>query len=185
MTTLEHVKSRIHVYSRKKGWTCSELPGLPEFGHISVSAVDDWEGNDYWLSVRDFVTPDTISMGTIGGEVAQPIKSLPAFFNAEGLVVSQHFATSQDGTQVPYFQVAHEAAPMDGINPTLLYGYGGFEVPLLPFYSGTVGTAWLEKGGVYVVANIRGGGEYGPRWHQAALKENRHRAYEDQPRRSR
>ena len=180
VTTLEHVKSRIHVFTPgKKGWTRSELPGLPEFGHISVSAVDDWEGNDYWLSVRDFVTPDTISMGTIGGEVAQPIKSLPAFFNAEGLVVSQHFATSQDGTQVPYFQVAHEAAPMDGTNPTLLYGYGGFEVSLLPFYSGTVGTAWLEKGGVYVVANIRGGGEYGPRWHQAALKENRHRAYED------
>ena len=93
--------------------------------------------------------------------------------------MSQHFTESKDGTRIPYFQIAHKDAPQDGTNPTLLYGYGGFEVSLLPYYSPGIGAAWLEKGGVYVVANIRGGGEYGPQWHQAALKEKRHRAYED------
>ncbi|HEX2309436.1 MAG TPA: prolyl oligopeptidase family serine peptidase, partial [Vicinamibacterales bacterium] len=95
------------------------------------------------------------------------------------LVVSQHEATSQDGTRVPYFQVSRQTLPLDGTAPTLLYGYGGFEVSLTPAYNPLVGAAWLERGGVFVVANIRGGGEFGPRWHQAALKANRLRAYED------
>nr|MCU0714059.1 prolyl oligopeptidase family serine peptidase [Pirellula sp.] len=89
------------------------------------------------------------------------------------------FATSQDGTRVPYFMVAKESLSLDGNNPTLLYGYGGFEISLQPSYNATVGRAWTTQGGVYVVANIRGGGEYGPSWHQAALKDKRHRAYED------
>jgi prolyl oligopeptidase len=93
--------------------------------------------------------------------------------------VSQHETVSKDGTRIPYFQVSRKELALDGTNPTLLYGYGGFEIPMLPGYSGGVGAAWLEKGGVYVVANIRGGGEFGPRWHQAALKANRHKAYED------
>ncbi|KAG0758498.1 hypothetical protein G6F22_019626 [Rhizopus arrhizus] len=104
---------------------------------------------------------------------------MPAFFDAKGKVIEQHFATSKDGTRVPYFVVHDKAMKLDGSNPTLLYGYGGFEISLTPSYSGGMGRAWLEKGGVYVVANIRGGGEYGPRWHQAALKQNRHKAYED------
>ena len=86
---------------------------------------------------------------------------------------------SQDGTRVPYFQVARQDLVMDGNNPTLLYGYGGFEISMLPSYRPSVGAAWLEKGGVYVVANIRGGGEFGPRWHQSALKANRYKAYDD------
>src|SRR5690606_30313911 len=89
------------------------------------------------------------------------------------------FATSEDGTRVPYFMVSPKGMKLDGNTPTLLYGYGGFEISMLPGYSATGGKGWLEKGGVYVVANIRGGGEYGPRWHQAALKANRHKAYED------
>jgi prolyl oligopeptidase len=104
---------------------------------------------------------------------------LPAFFKAEGLAVSQHETTSKDGTRIPYFQVSRQGLALNGNNPTLLYGYGGFEIPMVPSYNATVGAAWLERGGVYVVANIRGGGEFGPRWHQAALKENRLRAYED------
>ncbi len=95
------------------------------------------------------------------------------------MVVSQHEAVSKDGTKVPYFQVARKDLELDGTNPTLLYGYGGFEISLTPSYSALAGAAWMEKGGVYVVANIRGGGEFGPKWHQAALKEKRHRAYED------
>ncbi|WP_344244599.1 prolyl oligopeptidase family serine peptidase [Isoptericola hypogeus] len=113
------------------------------------------------------------------------LKSAPAFFDADGMVVAQHFATSDDGTRVPYFVVGREdlVRPADpsvpGTAPTLLYGYGGFEIPLLPGYSGLVGRSWLAGGGVYVVANIRGGGEYGPAWHQAALRSSRHKAYED------
>jgi prolyl oligopeptidase len=93
--------------------------------------------------------------------------------------VEQQFATSKDGTRVPYFVVWPRGAQADGANPTLLYGYGGFEVSLQPSYSGAIGRAWTGRGGVYVVANIRGGGEYGPGWHQAALKHDRQRAYDD------
>ncbi len=109
----------------------------------------------------------------------QTLKQLPAFFDAGGLAVSQHEAVSKDGTRVPYFEVGRKDMVMDGKNPTLLYGYGGFEIPMLPSYRPAVGAAWLEKGGVYVVANIRGGGEFGPKWHQSALKANRHNAYDD------
>jgi Serine proteases of the peptidase family S9A len=104
---------------------------------------------------------------------------MPSFFDSSRNVIEQHFATSRDGTRVPYFLVRPKDLKLDGKAPTLLYGYGGFEISLTPSYSGGLGRAWLSRGGVYVVANIRGGGEYGPRWHQAALKANRHRAYED------
>ena len=180
LSTLEDVKSKIWLLKPGKyGWDKSTLPGLPEFGTIRVYPVDSNHNNDYWLNVQDYITPTTSSLGTIGKGVAKKMKSLPSYFNAGGLEITQHFATSKDGTRVPYFQVSGKDAPRDGSNPTLLYGYGGFEISLLPYYSSSVGVGWLEKGGVYVVANIRGGGEYGPTWHQAALKENRHRAYED------
>jgi prolyl oligopeptidase len=107
------------------------------------------------------------------------LKQLPDFFDASRHEISQRFALSKDGTRVPYFMVSHKGMCSDGKNPTLLYGYGGFEISLTPAYSATVGRAWLSQGGVFVVANIRGGGEYGPRWHQAALKDKRLRAYED------
>ena len=93
--------------------------------------------------------------------------------------MSQHETVSKDGTRVPYFEVARKDLTKDGKNPTLLNGYGGFEIPMLPSYRPSFGVAWLEQGGVYVLANIRGGGEFGPKWHQAALKANRHKAYED------
>jgi prolyl oligopeptidase len=107
------------------------------------------------------------------------LKQLPSFFDASQHAVSQHFVMSKDGERIPYFRVAPKNILLHSNNPTLLYGYGGFEISLTPYYSAAVGRAWLSQGGVFVVANIRGGGEYGPRWHQAALKENRHRAYED------
>ena len=95
------------------------------------------------------------------------------------LVVEQFEAASADGTSVPYFVVRPKALPLDGTAPTLLYGYGGFQVSLTPSYSGALGKLWLERGGVYAVANIRGGGEFGPGWHHAALKRDRIRAFED------
>ena len=160
-------------------WTREPLPGMPELGTVAVSALDDDESDDYFLFVTDFVTPTSLSLGSVGRGAAEKLKQLPAFFDAAGLGVSQHEVPSKDGTRIPYFQVSRHDLTLDGRNPTLLYGYGGFEISLLPDYRGGIGAAWLEKGGVYVVANIRGGGEYGPAWHRAALKAHRHKAYED------
>ncbi|MFC7403473.1 prolyl oligopeptidase family serine peptidase [Georgenia alba] len=157
---------------------------VPALATIAVSAIDPDTSDALWLTTTGFLTPTTLSRLDLDADGAttslEPLKSLPAYFDASGLEVEQHFVRSADGTRVPYFQVAAAETTTDrNPAPTLLYGYGGFEISRVPAYSGSVGRAWLSRGGVYVVANIRGGGEYGPRWHQAALKENRHRAYED------
>lgn len=182
ITTLENVKSRISVLTRTDAtWQRSAFAGAPEFGTVQVAAVDSDESDLVWLVATDYLTPTTLSISTVGSAEVLPeeLKSQPAFFDATGLTIDQHFTRSEDGTRVPYFVVRREDLPFDGTAPTLLYGYGGFEVSLTPGYSGSLGRGWLERGGVYVVANIRGGGEYGPLWHQAALRENRHRAFED------
>jgi prolyl oligopeptidase len=140
---------------------------------------DDPLGESYLLSYTDFLTPDSLLLGRSGSDQREPLKSRPAFFDATGMRVEQRFATSKDGTRVPYFVVWPKGATADGNNPTLLYGYGGFEVPLQPSYSGGFGSAWYGRGGVQVLANIRGGGEFGPAWHQAALKGKRQKAYDD------
>jgi len=123
------------------------------------------------------ITPSTVSLVKNGKK--QPLKHGKARFDATGLEVTQHFVTSKDGTRVPYFQVAKKDLELDGSNATVIEGYGGFEISLTPYYNAIAGVAWLEKGGVYVVPNLRGGGEYGPKWHQAATKLNRQRVYED------
>jgi prolyl oligopeptidase len=146
---------------------------------ISVVSTDPDHSDEYWLDVTGFLAPTALQRGVLGSEPATTIKQDPAFFDATKFTVSQHFVSSKDGTRVPYFEIAPKNIKLDGSNRTLLYGYGGFEVSLQPHYSGSIGRAWLERGGVYVIANIRGGGEYGPQWHQAALKANRPRAYED------
>lgn len=177
---LDNVRNRIYVATPgPDGWTRKPLAGAPEFGTVGVSPYDADTGDDFWMTVSDYLTPSTLSLGRVDGEAPEKLKSLPAFFDASGLTVAQHFATSDDGTQVPYFIVHREGLALDGRNPTLLFGYGGFEISMLPGYNATAGVAWLEKGGVYVVANIRGGGEFGPKWHQAALKANRNKAFED------
>jgi prolyl oligopeptidase len=179
MNVLEDVKNRIYVLSPSaSGWKQELLKGAPSFGTVGINPVDSDESNDYFMTTADYLNPTTLSYGTIGSE-SSPLKKLPEFFSAKGLSISQHFAKSQDGTSIPYFMVASSELKSNGSNPTLLYGYGGFEISLQPNYSPAVGRAWVTQGGVYVVANIRGGGEYGPRWHQSALKENRLRAYED------
>jgi prolyl oligopeptidase len=177
---LDNVKNRLYVLSRKDGrWEREPLPGAPAFGTVSVSDIDSDESDDYFMSVTGFLTPSSLYLGTLGKGPPEKIKELPAMFDAEGLGVTQHEAKSKDGTLIPYFLVGPRHLKLDGNNPTLLYGYGGFEISMLPRYQAGTGVAWLEKGGVYVVANIRGGGEFGPKWHQAALKANRHKAYED------
>jgi prolyl oligopeptidase len=147
-------------------------------GNVAVRAVDDVDSDAVWMTSTDFLTPTALSLAEIG-RAPEVLKTMPAFFDASKGVVEQHFATSKDGTRIPYFVVRPRDMPLDGSTPTLMTGYGGFEISRLPNYSGAVGKGWLEQGGAYVVANIRGGGEYGPRWHQAALKANRHKAYED------
>lgn len=179
INVLEDVKNRIYVLTPgEDGWKKEPLVGAPQFGTVGISAVDADESNAYFMTVADYLTPTSLLMGEIGKQ-PETLKQLPAFFDASPYRIEQHFATSKDGTKVPYFMVSRKDLQLDGDNPTLLYGYGGFEVSLTPSYSAGVGKAWLADGGVYVVANIRGGGEYGPRWHQAALKENRNKAYED------
>jgi prolyl oligopeptidase len=181
LNVLEDVKNRVIVLSRSRDdrtWNKQPLMGAPELGTVSVSAVDADDSNAYWMISSDYLTPSSLYHGHIGQQ-PELLKQLPHQFDAEGMQVSQHFARSADGTRVPYFMVAPNDLPFDGSTPTLLYGYGGFEISLTPGYNPSVGRAWLSQRRVYVVANIRGGGEYGPRWHQAALKQNRLRAYED------
>ena len=184
LNVMEDVKNRLSVLTPgKDGWAKSAFVGAPTIGTVGVSAVDDDDSNAVWLTATDFLTPSTLAIANItnegGGQQPEIVKSNPAFFDGSKDVMEQHFATSKDGTKVPYFLVRPKALKFDGKAPTLLYGYGGFTVSMTPSYSGSIGKAWLEKGGVYALANIRGGGEYGPRWHQAALKANRHKAYED------
>ena len=149
-----------------------------------VSPVEMQESNDLWVVTTGYTEPSelwlvqvTLDENEDVRSTATSIRRAPALYDASGVTVTQHFAVSEDGTRVPYFEVSPGNASQP--SPTLLYGYGGFDVSLLPGYNPTVGRAWLERGGTYVVANIRGGGEYGPRWHRSALKENRHLAYED------
>ncbi|MFJ3959027.1 prolyl oligopeptidase family protein [Arthrobacter sp. NPDC090010] len=186
LNLLEDVSSRILVLTPgeedgRTAWPSEVLDACPPLHDVNAYAVDDedeQDGDDYWLVATGFLTPSTLTRGTVGGAHTE-LKSAPSFFSEADYRVEQHFATSADGTRVPYFQVSRKDLVLDGGNVTLLSGYGGFEVSRTPAYSGTVGRAWLERGGVYVVANIRGGGEYGPSWHTAALQANRHRAYED------
>ncbi len=179
LNVLEDVKNRLSVMTPgEDGWTRSAFTGAPAFGTLGVSAVDSDESDAVWLTATDYLTPTTLSLAEVG-QAPEVLKTMPTFFDASTHEIAQHFATSKDGTKVPYFVVQPKGLVLDGSTPTLLYGYGGFEISLTPGYSGGVGKGWLEKGGVYAVANIRGGGEYGPRWHQAALKANRYKAYED------
>ncbi len=152
-----------------------ELPGSGQTG----IAFSDEEEDVVFLNYEDFLTPDSLlQYDTRSGEL-KTLKSLPPKFDPSGLVVKQHFTESKDGTRIPYFVVHKEGIPFDGSTPTLLYSYGGFQISMRPGYRPTTGKIWLENGGAYVLANIRGGGEFGPAWHQAGLKTNRQRIYDD------
>lgn len=180
LTEMQDVKGRLREWSFEtdKGWKEREVK-VPESGSFTVKSYDPNGENFYSITYSDYLTPPTLFWARSGTDLREELYSLPAAFDAKGFEVQQYFATSKDGTKIPYFQISKKDIKLDKNNPTLLYGYGGFQISIKPKYSPLVGAAWLEQGGVYVVANIRGGGEYGPAWHQAALREKRPRAYED------
>jgi prolyl oligopeptidase len=185
LTVSDNVASKLEEWRfRSGGWLRREV-NAPFPGTLSATALhdplllSDALADAYLLNVSDFLQPDTLQLGRVASDARELLKSRPAFYDATGMRVEQHFATSRDGTRVPYFVIWPQGAKADGNNPTLLYGYGGFEVSMQPYYSGVMGRAWTTKGGVYVLANIRGGGEFGPGWHQAALKANKQKSYDD------
>lgn len=181
-TVLKNVKSHVYYAGEATNWSVTELESDHGFDTVSIGAVDSTETDDVWVTTSGFTTPTTLSYGSVsaGGFDIRQLRSAPERFDTTGLEVKQQWATSDDGTKIPYFIVG----TADAVNgsqaaPCLLDGYGGFEISRLPSYIATYGRAFLERGGVYALANIRGGGEFGPAWHQVALKAGRHKAYED------
>ena len=189
LSVLEDVTGRVEELRWDGAAWQRRAVAVPGAGSVGVAGLFDPElerdgradplGERYLLSYADFLTPDTLFLGTAGEDARAVLKRRPSFFDAAGLRAEQRFATSRDGTRVPYFLVGPRGRPDDGDAPTLLYGYGGFEIPLVPAYLALAGPAWLARGGVYVVANLRGGGEYGPAWHQAAIRAHKQRSIDD------
>ena len=177
IVTLADVASRVEMVTPGT-WVREPISGLDADDDFSntVIVTTDHTGTEVFLDSSGFLTPSRLLHGNVDGELSE-IKRAPAFFDSAGLEVSQYFATSKDGTQVPYFVVGHKNSQSPG--PTLLGGYGGFEVAQTPGYGGVLGRLWLARGGTYVLANIRGGGEYGPSWHTQAMREGRHKVAED------
>jgi prolyl oligopeptidase len=184
---LDNVKSRLVEWTHsqdRRGWT-ARVVATAANGATSIqglydpSLAKDPLADRYIVSYKDFLTPDSLLLGRAGSDERTLLKQLPQRFDATGMKVEQFFATSQDGTKIPYFVVTPPGVQNDGKNPSILYGYGGFQVSHQPWYSGSWGNNWLGKGGVFVLANIRGGGEFGPTWHQAAIKANKQRSYDD------
>ena len=189
VNVMDNVVSKLALWQKKgaaferRDINAPGTPGAP--GALSVASLHDPEvANDpladsFLVTYTDFLTPESLYLGSSLTPGYEKLKSRPAQFDAEGMRAEQRFATSKDGTRVPYFVVWPKGAKADGSNPTVLYGYGGFEVSLNPWYSAGFGRAWESRGGVLVIANIRGGGEFGPTWHRAAMKENKQRSYDD------
>ncbi len=179
VTIYENVKGKALVFDPAPagGWTRSTLP-LPGNSSISIVSVSD-DSDRAVYSVANFLTPTTLWLADVAGGKAEVLKMEPARFDASRHVVEQFEAASSDGTLIPYFVVRPKDFAYDGSHPTLLYGYGGFEVSETPWYSATIGKLWLEHGNVFVLANIRGGGEFGPAWHEAGLKTHRQLIYDD------
>lgn len=171
----ENVVARVHVFSRgPKGWRAETL-ALGEKGSSDIVSTDEF-GPEALLAFQNYLVPPSLYFDE-GDDQPRLIRSLPARFDASALVTEQFEATSKDGTKIPYFVT--RPTSLSGPRPTILYGYGGFEISLTPAYSANFGRLWLGRGGIYVVANIRGGGEFGPAWHDAAVKTHRQRAFDD------
>ena len=177
VTLLDNVVGKVLEFRFDDGaWRSREvaLPGNATLG-IATSSKDS---DEIMYTVSDFLNPTTLYY-TDGTTPPAVLKTSPAYFDPEGMEVEQHEATSKDGTKIPYFIVKPKGMTLDGSTATLLTGYGGFQVPRLPGYLGSTGKLWVENGGAYVLANLRGGGEFGPMWHQTAIRENKQRTWDD------
>ncbi len=175
---LNNVSSELFIYEYVNGsWNATRVEA-PDYGSINVGSVSSFS-DEYFFWYQNFLTPSSLYFANAKDNSIRKMQSLPEFFDSSNLHVWQYEAVSADGTTVPYFVVGRSDMEYNGKNPALLYAYGGFEVSMLPSYSSVMGKLWLENGGVYVLANIRGGGEFGPNWHQAGLKENRQRVFDD------
>ncbi|MDO9336441.1 MAG: prolyl oligopeptidase family serine peptidase [Caulobacter sp.] len=173
-----NVRGSLVSFNQTQGvWLMQRYLGADNAAVSLVSTAD--RGDDVFFTEETFLTPTTLKLGVGATPMARPIKTLAPKFKADDLIVEQKQAISKDGTAIPYFLVRRKDLVMNGQAPTLLHAYGGFQLSKLPVYDPVVGKLWLERGGVYVVANIRGGGEFGPAWHEAALKANRQRSYDD------
>ena len=177
LNLLENVANNVYVYDFDGTWQRSKL-ALPANGTMSVSSANQ-DSDIIFVNHEGFISPDTLYKVDVNSADIVALKSIPARFDATDLVVEQFYASSSDAEKIPYFVIHKQDIKYDGSNPTLQYAYGGFEVSMKPSYSGILGKNWLEQGGVYVLANIRGGGEFGPAWHQAGLKTKRQIIYDD------
>lgn len=175
---LNNVKSELYTYQFSNGKWLKTKVKTPDFGTIGITATDEFSDN-YYFNFQNFLSPTTLYSADAKANAIAKVKSLPAYFDANKYKVEQFKAKSKDGEMIPYFVVSSKKTVYNGKNPTLLNAYGGFEISEVPFYSAVMGQSWLENGGVFVLANIRGGGEFGPRWHQAGLKEKRQNIYND------
>jgi prolyl oligopeptidase len=179
VTAFDNVRGRAFVYHLEGGntWRQSRL-NFPD--EVSIGTADaDLHNSTAFLNVSGYLQPPSLWLLNAGTQSLKEIKTLPPRFDASREAVEQFEATSSDGTKIPYFIVHPIGMKLDGNNPTILYAYGGFQISLTPAYSGAMGKLWLERGGVFVVANIRGGGEFGPAWHEAGLKTHRQIIYDD------
>jgi len=177
VTMLDNVVGKVLQFNFVDGAWTSEAVDLPDNATLGIATASD-ETDQIMFTVTDFLNPTTLFYSD-GSAAPQVLKTSPSRFDKAGMDVEQHEATSADGTKIPYFIVKPEGMEMDGSTATLMSGYGGFQIPRLPGYLGSTGKLWLEKGGAYVLANLRGGGEFGPNWHQTAIRENKQRTWDD------
>ncbi|HEY1867075.1 MAG TPA: prolyl oligopeptidase family serine peptidase, partial [Candidatus Cybelea sp.] len=174
-----NVNGRELVLTPQSGgrWSARTI-ALPD--NATTQAVDtSIHSERVFLSATSFLTPTTLYLADASTGAISAVKTLPALFDASNEIVDQHEVASTDGTMIPYYVVHSKNMALDGTNPTVLYAYGGFQLAVTPTYSGELGKLWLEHGGVYAIANIRGGGEFGPEWHEAGLTVHRQRIYDD------
>jgi prolyl oligopeptidase len=175
---LEDVKGAVDIYDLAKAGRTPTRLALPKDANINLTDVAD-DSDQLFVTVEGFLDPTSLWLADAGSAKVAKLKTLPARFDASRDVVEQYWAISTDGTRIPYFVVRPKAAKLDGSTPTIMYGYGGFEVAKPPVYLPEMGKIWLERGGAYVIANIRGGGEFGPAWHDAVLREKRQLSFDD------
>ncbi len=187
-TTLDEVRSRVMLARPDgAGWRTERVEGFSDQAVVDIGGIDRdsssafvpaAQADDFLVHVNDAITPPTVWLARFGAP-PELLKAAPARFDARGLAITQHHAVADDGARIPYFQIGSADLVRDGANPVLLTGYGGFQVSVLPDYSSSVGKLWLERGGVHVIANIRGGGEFGPAWHEAGRLAGKKRAHDD------